>query len=225
MKRAMLALAGLMPALFLVAPQPAQASGGICVWFDETGMHVGPCPPPPTTPPPSAAGFLCGFASNDDPTGAIANPGTQVGEIDGGPVAVADLPSVDDAVTPPVVTWDVTGNPASATITCALQVGGTGTYAEGDAVSASASGTAAVYLPPTAISYQATATDPVWSCTTWTLTDADGNSETIYADDVTGEFSTDPTTAKCALATSQSENPCDIDPTAPGCTLPDAIKP
>jgi hypothetical protein len=194
------------------------------VWVDSTGVHVGPCPPPPP-PPPDAAGFGCGFASNDDPTGAVANPGTQVGEISGGPVLVADLPAVDDTVTPPVVSFDVTGNPASATITCALQVGGTGVYTDADAVSASASGTVAVVLPPTVISYQATATDPVWSCTTWVLTDADGYSETLYLDDTTGEFSTDPTTARCALATSQSENPCDIDPTAPGCTLPDAIKP
>jgi hypothetical protein len=170
---------------------------------------------------PGAAGFTCGFASNDDPTGAVANPGTQVGELDGGPVAVADLP--DTSTTPP--SFDATGNPASATITCALQVGGTGLYTDADAVSASASGTVVVYLPPTVISYQATATDPVWSCTTWVLSDANGATDTLYLDDTTGNFVTDPATAHCALATSQSENPCDIDPTAPGCTLPDAVKP
>jgi hypothetical protein len=173
----------------------------------------------------SAAGPACGFASNDDPTGAVANPGTQVGEVSGGPVVVADLPGVDDSTTPPSVTFDTTGNPASATITCALQVGGTGVYTDADAVSASASGTVVAYLPPTVISYQATATDPVWSCTTWVLSDANGDTDTLYLDDTTGEFSTDPATATCALATSQSEDPCDIDPTAPGCTLPDAVKP
>jgi hypothetical protein len=148
----------------------------------------------------SAYGLDCGFTSSNDPTGIVANPGTQIGEMDGGPIAVADLPNVDGTTSPPTVTFDTTGNPASATITCALQVGGTGTYAEADAVSASASGTAAVYLPPTVISYQATGTDAVWSCTTWTLTDANGDTETLYLDDTTGEFSTDPATAVCALA-------------------------
>jgi hypothetical protein len=174
---------------------------------------------------PGAAGFTCGFASSDDPTGTVANPGTQVGETDGGPIVVADLPNVDDSTTPPTVTFDTTGNPASATITCALQVGGTGVYSDPDATSASASGTVVAYLPPTLISYQAGAFDPVWSCTTWTLTDANGDSETVYLDDATGEFSTDPTTATCALATSQSTDPCQIDPSAPGCTALPAVKP
>jgi hypothetical protein len=174
---------------------------------------------------PGAAGFTCGFSSSDDPTGTVANPGTQVGEVDGGPIAVADLPVVDDTTTPPTVTFDTTGNPASGTITCALQVGGTGTYAEADAVSASASGTVVVYLPPTLISYQAGATDPVWSCTTWTLTDANGDSETVYLDDATGEFSTDATTATCALAISQQIPPQEVCDAAPQvCDLP-VVKP
>ena len=174
---------------------------------------------------PGAAGFTCGFSSSDDPTGTVANPGTQVGEIDGGPIAVADLPTVDDSVTPPDVSWDFAGNPASGTISCALQVGGTGVYAEADAVSASASGTVVVYLPPTLISYQAGATDPVWSCTTWTLTDAHGDSETIYLDDATGEFSTDASTATCALAISQQIPPQEVCDAAPAvCDLP-VVKP
>jgi hypothetical protein len=216
---------------------PMGAAHADCVHVDTStagpsaGVNPGPCADDGNGADSVAAvGFTCGFASNDDPTGAIANPGTQVGEVDGGPVVVADLPWIDNADPdgdgiPDYADVDTNGNPASATITCALQVGGTGVYADPDAVSASASGAAVVYLPPTVISYQATATDPVWSCTTWTITDGNGASVTLYADDVTGNFSTDPTTAKCALATSQSENPCDIDPTAPGCTLPDAVKP
>jgi hypothetical protein len=174
---------------------------------------------------PGAAGFTCGFTSSDDPSGAVANPGTQVGEVDGGPIAVADLPVVDDTTTPPTVTFDTTGNPASATITCALQVGGTGVYAETDAVNASATGTVVVTLPPTLISYQAGPTDPVWSCTTWTLTSANGETVTLYLDDPSGEFSTDPDTALCALAISQEIPPqevCDLVPDA--CTIP-VVKP
>jgi hypothetical protein len=173
-----------------------------------------------------AAGFTCGFGSSDDPTGTVANPGTQVGEVDGGPIAVADLPTVSDS-TPPVVTFDVGGNPASGTITCALQVGGTGVYTDPDAVSAAASGTVVVYLPPTLISYQAGLTDPVWSCTTWTLTSGSGETDTLYLDDATGEFSTDPATATCALATSQQIPPqevCDAAPPACG-DIPPGVKP
>jgi hypothetical protein len=165
----------------------------------------------------------CGAISTDDPTGTIANPGTQVGVIFGGPMVVADLPDVDDTTTPPTVNFDTTGNPASATITCALQVGGTGTYAEADAVSASASGTGVVDLLPTLISYQAGSTDPVWGCTTLTLTDANGDSDTVYLDDATGEYSTDPTTAACKLGFAVQVPPqelCDAAPVV--CDLPAA---
>jgi hypothetical protein len=179
-----------------------------------------------------AIGFTCGFASSDDPSGAIANPGTQVGEVNGGPVLVVDLPGVDSTTTPPTITYDTTGNVnpstlaiVSAKITCGLQVGGTGVYSDPDAVTASASGPVLVNLPPTLVSYQATATDPVWSCTTWTLTDANGASVTLYAD-AAGGFSTDPTTAKCALATSQDTDPCVLIPVpVPICPLPPVVKP
>jgi hypothetical protein len=154
--------------------------------------------------PPSAAGFACRF-SDFDPSSVVPDGSPQKGQLDGGPVAVADLPYVDDTLAPPAVLFDTTGNPASATITCALQVGGTGGYADTNVVdaSASASGTVVVYLPPTVVTYAAAATDPLWVCTTWTLTDANGDSETLYLDDATGEFSTDPTTARCAHVTSQ----------------------
>jgi hypothetical protein len=173
----------------------------------------------------NSAGFTCGFSSSDDPTGAVANPGTQVGELDGGPIAVADLPNVDTTTTPPTVTFDTGGNPASATITCALQVGGTGLYTDADAVSASASGTVVAYLPPTLVSYQASATDPVWSCTTWTLTDAHGASQTLYLDDTSGNFLTDPAAAHCALAISQQIPPQEVcDAAPPACDTP-VVKP
>ena len=149
--------------------------------------------------PPGAAGFTCGFSSTDDPTGQVVNPGTQVGEIDGGPFVVADLPDPADPTA-----FDVTGNPATGVITCALQVNGTGAFADADAVTVSSQlfNTVVVYLPPTAISYAAGPLDNVYECTTWTLTDAHGDTETLYYDDVSGEFQTDSTLATCSLAIS-----------------------
>jgi hypothetical protein len=146
---------------------------------------------------PTGVGSLCGFASSDDRTGAVGQPGQQIGEVYGGPVAVADLPASLDPVF-----WDEFGNPASGTITCAIQVGGTGAYADADGASASASGTVVVYLPPTEITYFnfAAPPDPVWLCTTWTLTDGHGDTDTLYHDYSTGRWTTDPYAAQCAFA-------------------------
>jgi hypothetical protein len=145
---------------------------------------------------PAGAGVLCGLTATTDPTGGVAQPGQWVGEVHGGPFAVADL-ATDDAVS------GLTGNPASATVTCATQVNGTGRYTDPDAVSASASGTAVVTLPPTAVSFYAGGTDSVWLCATLVATDAHGESETLYFDDTTGDWAADPGWATCALAVSQ----------------------
>ena len=174
-----------------------------------------------------AIGFTCGFNTTDDPTGLVANPGTQVGETDAGPVVVAALPGIDDTTTPPTVdTSPLADNPAAAQVICDIQVGGTGTFAEPDASHVvSAKGTAVAYLPPTAISYQATSSDAVWSCSTWRLFDAAGASVDLYADATTGEFSTDATTAKCDLAISQEIPPQEVcDAAPPVCDLP-VVKP
>ena len=159
----------------------------------------------------SAAGFTCGFGSSDDPTGTIANPGTQVGEIDAGPVAVAVLPDIDDTTTPPTIdpSHAIAGNPASATILCDIQVNAP-THAGANAAHAENTGTVVVYLPPTVISYQAVATDDVYMCTAWVLTHTGGAPETLYLDDATGDFLTDPTVATCSLAISQEVPPQEV---------------
>jgi len=126
--------------------------------------------------PPSVVGRTCGFTSSDDPTGTLADPGTQIGEIHGGPIVVADLPSIDTTTTPPTVgAADPTGNPAWATIICEIQVNGTGVYTDPDVVSASAAWTRVVDLPPTTISYRLGPTDSVYVCTTWVVGDANGD--------------------------------------------------
>jgi hypothetical protein len=170
-----------------------------------TAALVGSMLSPAHADAPSAAGFTCSYTSSDDSSGAVGGRGQQIGVIDGGPVLVADIASVDDATTPPTVWIDPSGNPASGTITCAIQVGGTGAYTDADAAAASASGTTVVDLPPTEITYYSASTDNIWMCTTWTLTDAHGDSETLYLDDTTGDFTTDPASAKCALAISADD--------------------
>lgn len=155
---------------------------------------------------PRVIGYGCGVTAVAD--GILANPGSYSATLYGGPIAVADLPMVDDTTTPPTITFDTTGNPASGAIDCALQVHGTGTYAEPDATpSVPASGSAVAYRSPIVVPLVAANSDPVWMCTTLRLTDAQGDSETLYLDDATGEFSTDETTATCALVTSQQLPP------------------
>lgn len=135
-------------------------------------------PGPAQAAAPDAEGVLCGFASTGHPTDA----GVQVGEIDGGPLAVAN---VDDAFAQPV----------TATLTCAIHVGwGNLTHAGSDAVSASATGNAVVTLPPTVVSYKY---DPytfevIAVCTELAVTDGHGDTYHLYYDGFREEFSSSP---------------------------------
>jgi hypothetical protein len=72
--------------------------------------------------------------------------------------------------------------PASATVTCAIQVGGTGRYSDPDAASASGSDIAVAAVPPTPVTYAATVTDEAYLCTTWTITNNVGESVTYSVD-------------------------------------------
>jgi hypothetical protein len=144
---------------------------------------------------PHGTGFTCDYLVYDE------DASTARAEVDAGPVAVADLPTADSA-DPQPLTWDATGNPATATVTCAVQVGGTAHYTDPDAVAVSASGIGVVELPPTLVSIPTTFTETLYLCTTWTLTDAHGDTATYYVDGATGDLSTDPATALCAAAVS-----------------------
>ena len=137
------------------------------------------------------AGFVCGTTGSDDWTGVIANPGTVVGEVDGGPIAAVNA---DDPLFDPRV-W----------IVCTIQVNAP-THAGPDAVYEERWGYGVAYLPPTIVSYQAVATDDVYLCTEiWVFTE-DGHLS-VYLDDATGEFSTDPNTATCSLTIRQEIPP------------------
>lgn len=135
------------------------------------------------------SGILCGFTSITDPNG---EPGTQTGEVDGGPLVEADL----DA-DPPTV--DAT---ASLTLKCTIQVGATGsTHLGPDSASASASASGVVVLGPTTISYSAAVGLDVFLCTQVTV-----NGEIHYYNSIDGEWSLDASVG-CALAISQEVDP------------------
>jgi hypothetical protein len=153
----------------------------------------------------SATGLSCGFTSSDDPTGAVGLPGQQIGEVHGGPIAVAALGDIDDSSTPPNVTPPSTNSiRSSGSILCEIKVGGTGVYTDRNAVPPPYDwGSTVVYLPPTEINFFAASNDNVWFCTTWVLTSGDGTTDVLYLDDTTGNFVTDPATAHCALAIDQ----------------------
>lgn len=145
-------------------------------------------PAPADAAVPSPDGYACGYSSLTDPT---AEEGTQLGEIDGGPIVVADLPRVD-VHGDPTLSWDVLGNPASATLTCDLQLNDQ-THGGPNTVSLSASGTTVVVLPPTTTSYALSVNDTVHLCTSVTVTDARGDSGTFYWDAWEQEWTTDST--------------------------------
>ena len=130
-------------------------------------------PGAPAGAAPAADGRRCTFASVTNPSGS---GDVQLGEINGGPVVVADLS-------------DLLANPVTVTLTCTIQVHPNWTHAGADAVSVSASGAVAVTLPPTVASYVAPEGYPVFLCTELTVTDARGATHHLYWDGSAKEYS------------------------------------
>jgi hypothetical protein len=179
---------------------------------------LAPLPGTAHAAPPSIAGLTCGLLTTTDVVGVLANPGTQVGYVWGGPVAAGHLPSYDDGV----LRWDVEGNPVSVLIGCDVQVT-TPRFADVDYVSATATGTGAAVVVPTFVWYQLLPSNPVYLCTHVTVTDARGATATAYFDAVTRTFVSSPEDAECEVATSQQVPPkeaCDVLPT--GCPVESA---
>ena len=151
------------------------------------------------------SGFLCGFSSISNPT---AEPGTQTGEIDGGPLVIVDAE----------------GNTGEGTLTCTIQVN-QGTHA-GTGVSVSGQSTnSVVVIPPSVVSYQAGEEDVVFLCTEFDP-GAPGGNDSLYfhsSNDpaVEGHWSLDPTSA-CAQATSAGGGDI-FDPIEPVILLLDTI--
>lgn len=122
-------------------------------------------------------GMLCGFSSLPEPT---QDEGTVLAEVDGGPVAVADLA-------------DLVANPATVTLTCTIQVGAENmTHAGADAASVSVSGNTVAVLPPTLVSYREAPDRSFTICTQVTVTDARGDTHDFYWDGDAEEFSSSP---------------------------------
>jgi hypothetical protein len=118
---------------------------------------------------PIGAGLICQFATVVDPT---AEPGTQSGELSGGPVLLTE----QDGFTP-----------ETGTLTCRVQVGTSDHTGSGPAVSGH--GTGAITAGPAVVNILANA--DVYLCSEFT-DDSDG--VTYYWDAVAGEWSADPNT-------------------------------
>jgi hypothetical protein len=111
----------------------------------------------------------CGLTAVADPTAT----GTYVGVLSGGPATTG----------------------STGALMCGVVVGGPGDYTPVPTILVSASGTAAVVLPPTPVNYAAAPTDQVWLCTAWS-----SSSGTLVLDDSTGTWTPSPT-ARCARVT------------------------
>jgi hypothetical protein len=160
--------------------------------------------------PTTTAGLTCGLATTTDVVGVLANPGTEIGYVWGGPVAAADLPTLDDGV----LMWDIAGNPFTVTIGCDVQLS-TPRFSEPDYLSTTATGSPAAVVLPTFVLYQTLPTNPVFLCTTLTVTDARGASRIGYFDAATKTFVRNADDAECDVAIAQEAPPqgvCDLLP-------------
>lgn len=138
---------------------------------------------------PPGPGSLCGFASLASPF--VEGGGRQVGEIDGGPIVIADG---DD--------------PRAGRIRCSIQVNGTGRHSDPDAASAiSVTTPGVVVLPPTTVEYLADAADFVTVCTQVEIEGAG----TFYWDDIAGEWSTSPEVTCWSLGPEPPIDPVQVD--------------
>ena len=127
-------------------------------------------------------GRLCAM----DTSAAEHEPFTQTGTLDGGPFSAVNV----DAPT-------VLPNPY---VVCSVQVGGTGHHAEPDAAQAIDWQPGFVgYLPPTAVTFQVPSNTPVFLCSEIWIFTGSGHL-TVYMDENSHTFMTDPTAAKCAFA-------------------------
>jgi hypothetical protein len=132
--------------------------------------------------PPETNGLICQFASVIDPT---AEPGSQSGQVSGGPVLLTEQSTNPDL---PGTT------PETGTLSCRVQINDS-THA-GSGPSVTGHGTGVLTAGPATINYIAGDTDLVYLCSEFT-DDSDG--VTYYWNDDTGEWDTN-ILAPCGLA-------------------------
>jgi hypothetical protein len=126
---------------------------------------------------PTYAGDLCEFFSYVDPTGGAR---TETGRLYGGPLAVADLPTMLGSAGE-----DVLGNPVSVRLDCTISA---------DAVpiaATSGSGKVLVVAPPVPLAYSVD-TNYLTMCSAVTITQLGGSPERYYWDYAANRFTTDP---------------------------------
>jgi hypothetical protein len=137
-------------------------------------------------PGDNSHGLICQFASVEDPT---AEPGTQSGQLSGGPVVLLDGANA----------------PESGTLTCSIQVdnpipGGSGPSVSGHSTGVFTAG-------PAVVNYVAPATSNVYLCSSFT---DDSDSLTYYFQEATGTWTTTAADAPCGLAEG-SNDPSETD--------------
>jgi hypothetical protein len=134
--------------------------------------------PLPAHAAPQVTQPACSFVSTAEPT----DPGTQAGEISGGPVTAYDL--------------DVPlGNPVWVALICSLHTGWNVTHDTPAVASATGVGPGVAVLPPTPVTYPAGPLDNVTLCGEVAVTGAGGATTRLYWDDQAGAWTTDPTSS------------------------------
>lgn len=134
---------------------------------------------------PTYAGDVCGYAAYADPS-----IGDWEGVLYGGPLVVADLPTML-----PSAAEDLLSNPVAVTLDCTFKVDGVPVAAT------SGSGQVAVIAGPVVFRYYDDGTAHVELCSAVTITHLGGSPERYYWDDVANRFSADPA-APCYIQNS-----------------------
>lgn len=153
---------------------------------------------------PLLAGDVCHFSSLSD----SADSTHRIGEVDGGPIAAADV-----ALVAPDAVEAFFDNPVSITLTCTMRLDPSVTHLSPAVAEASATGQAVAVVPPTPVEwYEPQFWEPAWVCTHVAVTTRDGQTADLYWDSWNGEFATDPGVA-CGgpIACPQSGDPCGPD--------------
>lgn len=161
-------------------------------------MSLAVAPAPAGAEEPFLTGSECSSTWLHDPT-----TDDWIGEIDGGPLVVADL-------------GDLAANPVSATLICSIQVDEP-TYAGTDVVSASGTGQGVVVVAPTPFRIEAEPEQWPYFCLELLIHEAGGGTRHYYWDYgySDGKLSTSDT-ANCSSGACTQEGPFGNCPDGPG---------
>lgn len=133
---------------------------------------------------PAIVGHLCDVTPVSDPSGAIAAPGIQTAEIQGGPVSGYDADDPADV--------------AEVYLFCTIQVGGTGRMSDPDVASAESEGDGMTVVNPTLVQFAVAENETIFSCVEIWIFTGSGHL-TVYQDNPTGTWVNSPEEANCLV--------------------------